>query len=224
MMFSANKLSRAWLSVAQASAKDDRHPALSKTMAVEIHPKGIRLVATDSYVLLHAWVPKSGAEQFDEPPLHVAPKREAVAMDAQGRAKALFSFLLNKTQGKDAIDFDVALELTEVDEEDTGTFEGMEISRLALEDVGSERLLLPLFEGPYVGWRLLLDDYVTEKTEAIALNTEIVGRLAKLGTWFSEPLLWHFGGSDRVAMVEIGDADLKVSGLVMPVRVNWGEE
>lgn len=42
--------SKAWRAVSLAAGEDDR-PSLDRTMLVEIYPGGIRLVATDTYIL-----------------------------------------------------------------------------------------------------------------------------------------------------------------------------
>mgnify|MGYP002132855720 CR=1 FL=1 len=67
MKFDVPNLARGWLSVAQASANDKDLPTLHRTIALEVFPNGLRLVATDRYILLSAWVPDLG--DTDEPEL-----------------------------------------------------------------------------------------------------------------------------------------------------------
>ena len=58
MRFDAPTFARAWLCVRQATATKDDAAVLSKTVAVEEFDHGTRLVATDRYMLLTAWVPR----------------------------------------------------------------------------------------------------------------------------------------------------------------------
>ena len=56
MRFDAPTLAHAWLAVAQASSTDKDMPYLYRSVTVEEHPNGVRLLATDRFVLLAAWV------------------------------------------------------------------------------------------------------------------------------------------------------------------------
>lgn len=111
---------------------------------------------------------------------------------------------------------------SELDADDrTPTFDGMAGEAVLLEHPDHERVVLQAFEGEFPHWRKLLFGFAEKQTTSIVLNPEIVGRLAKLGSWFAGGLVWRWGGKDKVAAVEIADDTLRVSGLVMPM--SWRE-
>lgn len=94
MRFDAPTLARAWLSVAQASSSDKDLVTLDRTVAIEEFPTGVRLVATDRYVLLTAWVPDLGAYyEPREPGLDEAPDRTVITKDSDGRGRGLLGYL-----------------------------------------------------------------------------------------------------------------------------------
>lgn len=221
MIFNASELARGWLSVALASAKDEDRPALDRTISIEAFAEGVRIIATDSYVLLKAWVPAINRGFDTEPSLDEAPFADAVAMDPHGRARNLLAHVLALASADGAPPIEMRLTLGVQDVEgDARSFEGLEASYVVVEHVDHERLLLRAYEGEYPAWRKIASQFAGKKTtEAIALNTEILGRLAKLSKWHgSRPLLWRFGGPDRMATLEVGGSDPHIEGLVMPVR------
>lgn len=225
--FDARYLALGWLSVAVASGKDGARPQLDRTVSIEAYPQGFRLVATDSYVLLHTWVPSLGYELDPEPALDEAPYASAVVMDPHGRARGFLAHAL-KLAGDledDAppVEVRVALGVPEHEDDETESatpaFEGMEATYVALELPDAERLKLRTYEGDFPQWRRVLPDFLPVKTQAIGLNPEIIGRLSKLGRLHhGRPLVWTFGGENRMALVEVLDSEPTITGAVMPVR------
>jgi hypothetical protein len=231
MMFDARHLARGWLSVALAASNDAERPALFRTVAVESFPEGVRLVATDSYVLLTAWVPCLDDDLAPEPEVDESPMVTAVVMDPHGRARGLLGHLLgvaNKNRRDADMEDDgevvpVKLSLGVVTNADKAapTFEGLEAKYAAIEHPDHERLKLRTYEGSFPNWRALFVHHEATSTDAIALNPEVIGRLAKLGKlWPGCPLVWHFGGELGAAAVHVARAENPVAGLVMPVRWN----
>lgn len=222
--FPAGPFAQAWLSVAIASSPDKDRPALHRTVLIEQFAEGCRLVATDSYVLLTAWVPDDRHEFATEPALDEAPLAVGVARDPHGRGKGFMAHLLNLARSEetklDPPEIDVRLGVTDPERANAGTFEGMEAEFIVVEYPDHERLILPAYEGEYPNWRSVVPGFSPVTTEAIALNPEIVGRLAKLGKLNGEdnPLVWRFGGPDKMAQVEVAHSDPFVHGVVMPVR------
>lgn len=225
-LFDARTLARGWLSVALATRKDDDRPALDRTILIEEFEHGVRLTATDSYVLLYTWCPSSAGEleppaSFDEAPVQVA-----VAQDHDGRARGFLGYALALAIAAEKADVGevvrVDLRLLEVDDDpDTSAlgFEGMEARFVVMEMPGRERVQLPTFEGPYPDWRPLVAAFKPATTSDIALNPDIVGRLAKLGKIHAEtPMVWTFGGADAMARLDLPRSDPRISGVVMPVR------
>jgi len=224
MIFNARDLARGWLSVALASANDEARPALYRTVAIEQFAEGVRLVATDSYMILRTWVPAVDHAYDPEPGLDEAPITTAVAIDEYGRGKGLLSHLLKLSTAKDALPIEVRLTLGVVEpEEGEGTFAGMDATWVIVEHPDAERLRLRAYEGEFPNWRKLFDGHTPQTTDAVALGIPRLTALAKLGKIHGDanPLLWRFGGEIGPAHVAVKDSDPFVEGLVMPVRVHW---
>lgn len=223
--YDARTLGRGWLSVAVASAKDSGSPQLDRTLLIEAFPEGVRLVATDRYVLLRSWVPNTEHDLDPEPELDEAPYATAVAIDPDGRAKGFLAYAMKLAKdqgGDDGLGLEVRMNLGVVDqlaETDRPAFEGMAVRYVVLELPDVERVKLRTYEGSYPDWRRLLDGFRAVSTETIALGAEVLGRLAKLGAVHGDrPLGWTFGGSSKMARLEVLESDPHVEGVVMPVR------
>lgn len=155
----AGALADAWLSVALASARDDERPALSRTLLVEFFgDAGVRLVATDGYVLLSGWV---GTSEQEAPSLEEAPSASVVAIDAHGRAASLMGHLrrLRSDALKEGLPApEATLRVGEPlpEPHTTAEFAGLEPQALIIDHPGREELALPLYEGDYPSWRSIL--------------------------------------------------------------------
>jgi hypothetical protein len=214
-LFDGQTLARGWLSVAIASASDPERPALHRTVCVEQFPTGVRLVATDSYILLGAWVPTVADEFATEPGPDEAPVTTHVVMDDHRRARSLFEHVLALTTKKDADAIEVRLRFaTDYIE---SAFPGMEPGVAIIEYPGKEKLALELYEGDFPSWRKVEAGFAATKTDAIALNPDLVARLVKLGKLHASPLLWRFGGRDKAALVDV-EGSPPIHGLAMPMR------
>lgn len=224
-VFDARTLGRGWLSVAVASAADRDLPAIGRTVLIEAFPEGVRLVATDRYVLLRSWIPNAEHGFDPEPELDEAPYATAVAIDPDGRAKGFLSYAMKLAKDAAVGDddfFEVRMNLgvvDEVEDKDRPAFAGMEVRYVVLEVPDVERVKLRTYEGSFPDWRRLLDGFKPVSTKTIALSPEILGRLAKLGAVQGDrPLGWTFGGSAKMARLVVLESDPHVEGVVMPVR------
>lgn len=221
--FDAGVLATAWLSVALASGKDPDLPSLNRTVLVERYDAGLRFIATDRYVLLHSFAPDMDHKPDDEPGIDEAPLDVAVAMDLDGRAKGLLGYLLGLARHaakENLAPVEVQVTLNAPDDTDDPTFEGLERRYVRFDYQAQERLQLDTYGGKYPEWRSLLAGLKREDTGVIALNPEIVGRLAKLGKYHGNAaILWRFGGAEKAAEVEVADSEPHVGGIVMPVRL-----
>lgn len=221
--YDARYLARGWLSVALAASADRERPALCKTVSIERFPWGVRLVSTDSYVLLRAWVPDLDHPDYPEPTLDEVPYARAVAIDQHGRGKGFMAHVLKLSAGEDAplVEVDMGLGVYEA-ADGPPSLGGMEARWVVLDHPDHERLKLPAYEGDFPSWRQVVDGFERVSTSVIALNPEIVGRLAKLGKLNGgASLVWHFGGETRMARVEVMHSEPHVEGLVMPVLWNF---
>lgn len=220
MIFDARDLARGWLSVALASADDDERPALHRTVSIESYPTGVRLTATDSYILLSSWVHAIDHAGEPEPGPDESPAITGVAIDLHGRGKGFLSHVWKLARDEDAplVEVRLSLGVTELDDPNRPTLDGIEAEYVVLEHPDNERIKLRAYEGEYPQWRKVVASFTEKRTSAVALNPEMIGRLAKLGKLHPGcPLLWHFGGENRAARLEI-QSEPYVSGLVMPVR------
>lgn len=219
--FDAAQFARAWLSVAHASGKDDALPVIARTIAIESYLHGVRLVATDRYVLLRSWVPNTDTGIDDEPGIDELPDLTVIAADVDGRARNLLAYLLKQADDEDVETLHVRLILDETDyDPDAPTFDGMDRLCVVIDYPGRERLRLPTRDGEFPDWRNIVDKFVAQRTTQIALNPDVVGRLAKLGKLHDNaPLLWNFGGEHKAALFEVRNSDPALTGVFMPVRL-----
>lgn len=221
----AEALARAWLSVAIASASDKHRPALSKTVAIEVFPTGVRLVATDSYVLLHSWVPDlSAAEDEPEPFPDESPVGTWVAIDDHGRVKGLMAHVLSLLGEKSPPD-DLTIRLGAGLDAFDETLAGMAAPIVTVDLTDHERVTLARYDGAFPNWRKVESAFVAKKTDAIALSADMAGRLSKLGKVHDgKSIGWQWGGALGPAFVRVIEADPPVCGLVMPVRWDFDRD
>lgn len=231
--FDAPSFARAWLSVAQASGKDPDLPSLDRTVAIEHYPRyGVRLVATDRYMLLTAWVPELGALHLHEPTLEEAPERTVVTKDLDGRGKGMLAYVhrVAKRLARDRecsvedlpvgsvelrLAFDIRLPVRDGDDV---PLEGLEPRYTVLEVPDTERVYLDAIGAVYPDWRTISYALQPQTTDNIALHLDRLNALGALRHWNAGPLVWTFQGADSAAFVDVKDSSPHVSGIVMPVR------
>ena len=221
--FDGRAFARAWLAVAVASGADKDVAQLYRTVSIEAYPDGFRLVATDSTVLLSAWVPTVVAgELATEPALDEVPQTTAIAIDTHGRGKGFLGHVLKLTSGEDADKLEVTVRLGVTEPEDadaTPTFAGLEATYVELSLPESEQVRLLTYEGDYPAWRGMVTGWAGAEAETIALAPDMAGRLAKLGKIQPGTRLgFSWSGSKLPAWFVLVDSDPHVSGLVMPTR------
>jgi hypothetical protein len=230
--FDAPTLSRGWLAVAQASCSDKDAPILHKTIALEVYATGVRLTATDRFVVLTVWVPDVGHNLGDEPTIGEAPDRTVVVQDSDGRGKGLLAYLLSLVVRKErelaaqlpygqmqaSIEFDVRLPDGSTPDADVA-LEGMEPTYTVVDIPDTERVYLPVVESVYPDWRRIIGNHQAEETDTIMIHPERLGALAKDGRWAEGGVLWTFGGEERTALIEWPHSDPHLTGAVMPMRV-----
>ena len=240
MRFDARTLAAGWLTVALASADDKDRPILHRTILIEQHNTGLRLVATDSYKLLHTWVPYIDDVASLAPDLDEAPIAEMIAVDPDRRCRALMAYLFASAGDPDDDDYEVteasvrflsgaALVAdrisTDFDHtvsiETTGQFPGMESTRIIVEKPGQEKLTLNTIDAPFPHWRTMTTGALV-KTDRVALNPTHLADIAKVKTWHpGSTWLWSFGGSDKPAHLELHGSTPLIQGLICPSRWPW---
>lgn len=225
MRFDAPTFAGAWLAVAQASSADKDLLTLNKTVAVEEYVHGVRLVATDRFVLLTAWVPNMDTKTNAEPALDEAPDRTVLTADHDGRVKSLLGYVLSLANREDPyVEGQIELRLTfdarlpAGSEGDDSTLDGMEPIFTVFEIPDTEKVWCPVMQAEYPQWRSIIYGFMAESTSKIVLNPELVERVCKARKWTFGNVHWNFGGPDRAAMVDFYDSDPHLTGVVMPVR------
>lgn len=227
MKFNAWQLGRAWNSVALAQGEDKGRPALYRTTLVEMYHEGIRLVSTDSYLLLKAWVPN--ADWDDPEPGHdELPVEVAICQDIDRRVTDLMRYA-QKISAKDGIDTPIrlTLQLGSMKPGAQGTLDGMVQSAVAfrLDHEYDEVIEAPVFDGAFPGWRQLWFAHEWKSTGAISFGADGILRLGKLSAlWERAEVRFELGGQLGVAKVSIHAPNVNVSGLVMPVRSGRADE
>lgn len=226
LTFDGAELARGWLSVALAASKDKARPVLNRTVHVEVFAEGVRLISTDSYILLRSWVTTLYSDA-PEPGLDEAPEYRVIAHDPHGRGKNLLWHLLNLGRGEEAETIEVDLIVGDTERDDTNAqaaFEGMAKEWVTIAVPDKERLKLPTVEGEFPDWRPLDAAFLAESTEGVALAPEVIKRLADLErTAGTTSLVWMFGGPQRAARVTLPGIFPIITGLVMPQRGDWGK-
>jgi hypothetical protein len=221
--FDATLLARGWLSVAIASSKDAERPVLHRTVYVEHYPEGVRLLATDSYIFLRAWVPAVDREHDPEPGLDEVPVSTAIAIDSDSRAIGFMKYALVRAKQAAQVheSVEVTLNLGVVDQTasiGTPSFGGMESRWVVMEMPDVEKVKLLCCEGVWPNWRLLGAGYEPEKTETVALAPDRLLQVARLAKVNDAMIGWQFCGVNRAARIFVLESEPAVEGLVMPCR------
>lgn len=219
--FNAWQLSRAWASVALAQGTDDARPALYRSTLIEMFDSGIRLVSTDSYVLLKAWVANEEFEGEPEPPVDELPVDVAICSDRDHRVLALMKYVQGITK-QDGADSSISMKmgLGEATEGRQSTLEGLSQSTVwfHLTEQYDERIESPVFEGVFPNWRPLWAGHRWTPTSLVGFGANGILRLGKLSQlWDKAVIEFELGGSTGVSKINIVAPDVFVSGLVMPV-------
>ena len=242
MVFDAFDLSRAWLSVA-VSGEDAESPVLYRTVLVESFPKGVRLISTDGWILIHAWVPlvdfgRGENPRLSMPALHRKPAASVIVADHDGRVGSFMKWLRSETNGQpegkaEPVDVDL---LVKVDNSDSGVFAGMEPKIARFEVVGKERITASTVDAVFPNWRDLVTrrpgSYerligAAEPVEGLTVGfgpfgVLRLGGMAKL--WGGAPLRCSlFGPMDPVAFT-VESSLCAIEGIAMPVRLAGNDD
>lgn len=222
--FDGPTLAHAWLAVFAAASTDAKGPVqLYKTIAIEQHPTGVRLLATDRFILLTAWAPD--LEHMDDaaPTIDQAPERVVVAYDGDGRGRSILGYVCSlASQIEDYAPGKIDLDL-EFDVHMPGgggtqeALDGMDPTYVVLSMPDVEKVYLQAEPTPYPDWRGIIGEHTPIAADTITLNPEVVERLTKIRKHASGSLAWVFGGEGRAALVSYRDSFPLIHGAVMPM-------
>ena len=228
MRFDGPLLARAWLAVATAAGTSKDYPLLYKTVAVEEFPNGVRLVSTDTTVLLTAFVPDL-EHHYDlaEPERALLPDRTVIAADVDGRGRSFLGYVISlaaRGDGDDYVPGDVEVQ---VDFNVTGpgfgsssqpSFDGMDLTYVVLSTPDVEKVYLPVHQGAPVDWRPILDSFTGKSTTDVTLSGELLERLGKIRKHAGGFIRLTLSGKKNPVRIEYTQADPKVWGVLMPAR------
>ena len=227
MRFDAPTLAKAWLSVAVAASVEKRDrvvPQIYRTVAIEEFPTGVRLVATDRFMLLTAWVPDNESSGR-QPSVDEAPDRTVIAQDPDGRGKSLLGYLLSMAarEGEDYIDGSLLVELTfdvrvPAGQNADQPLEGMEPWYVRLDTRDVERVYLPVVDGDFADWRSMLTGREPARIHEVHLAPERLEKLVKASRYELGPIRWGFSADGRAARVSWPQGHVGITGIVVPTR------
>lgn len=208
----ARDLALRWHDVALAVAADDARVALTGVLVEYYLGRGVRLVATDTYSLLFAWLPLADADA-PEPGLDEAPDDTLIAADTEGRMLALVRYLIGATK-KD--EYRTVTLSARLDAAGNQASLSPSLERRALiVDADVERIFLPEIEAVFPEWRRLYDGFKPAKTGVLAVGPKVMSVLGRLrAVDDGEAAVIEPGGDLRPARLTAG----VVHGIFMPVR------
>lgn len=212
-------IANSWIPVWCATGQDDNRPVLHRTIAIEwFEGEGLRLIATDSYVLLSAWI--GVTEERPEPHLEQAPDHETVIADHDKRGLGLIRYAAaNAKADKDPDGHYHRIRLTVTEPAGSrrtpALAESLEAQVLAITYEG-EVVELPIVESPYISWRSLITGGTPEAPDTIRLSPHVLDVMAKTGAAFT----WRFAGEAGPIRLDSVDGTPRLTGIAMPVRPN----
>lgn len=232
MRFDAPTLAHAWLAVSAAAGSERDLPLTYKTVAIEEFTHGVRLISTDRWMLLTAWVPELG-EDAVEPDISELPERTVIAADLDGRARSMLGYLLslaNRIGEDDYVEGMVEVEIkfdvrVPAGQGVPATLDGMEPTFCVLDSKDVERVYLPVHEGMrWVDWRRVFDGFTAKKTTSINFDASHLDRLGKIRKHAPGPIVWTFGGPTSAALLRYSHSDPQVHGLLVPAPTSLDAE
>lgn len=197
----AGRLALAWKYVRRACDRTEYRPIL-ECVAIDVHDNGVRLAATDSFVLLHCWV-----SAFADPGLDVDPIATITVRDDSESARRFVRSVAR--QDPTAV---VGIQATDKVVHFCHDLTGVTVRR---------------WSGDYPNWRRLVrgedgpggNPYKPTPTETIRLGPEIVARVLARPRHSVGPKL-TFSGEEGPIGAEWTDLDVPLRGLIMPRRAD----
>lgn len=219
--FNAWGLAKGWNSVALAQSTDKDRPTLYRTTLIEQFADGIRLVATDSYLLLKAWIPDIDNQGAPEPAQEVEPEQSMVCMDRDRRIGGLMTYVMKSTADDGAeTRHTMSMVLGTMRPDTQIQLGGMAQASVSFH-FGSdydERIECPIFDGAFPSWKGLWYAHQSADTMLVTFAANSFQRLGKLSQlWDKASIRFLLGGTIGVAKFYVDAPDVNVEGLAMPI-------
>lgn len=226
--FDAPLLARAWLAVAIAAGSDKDDPQTYKTIVIEEHTTGVRLVATDRWLVLTAWVPDlehlygSGSR---EPHIATLPDARVVVADVDGRGRSMLGHLLalaaripeaSYTPGDVEVGLDLNVRAAAAPGAQEG-FEGMDPLHVRLRSPDVETVYVPTLDMAAVDWRSAIDQHTPAPTSEVQYHPELLDRIGKVRRHAEGPVRLTLGKTSPTRLV-FPKSDPEVWGVFITAR------
>src|SRR3954469_15304678 len=177
-------LAKAWQATQIAASDDEARPVLYRTALVEVFDgHGVRMVSTDSYILVRAWVPFDLTGDNLEPDLDEVPDETFVVSGKDQRALGLLKYvnkLYEKEQDEALLPQLIVSTRSEIID-DQLTFDGMEVETLRIAWQDHEEVVLRLVDEGFPTWRNIEAMRNVEATEAISFTPSVLASLGQVG-------------------------------------------
>jgi hypothetical protein len=222
---------RAWEAVLCGASDDSGRVVTYRTVLIEhFNRKGLRLVCSDGYLFLRAWVGFDPDDATAEPPLQKMPDETLLIVDNDHRGLGLLKHVRKQLKKEwrfkskeENPDTNPTLLLEgRAPDRDQGQLEGMAVPLFFIDFPEHETVALSTLDTGFPDWRKLIPN-VSESTdvETVMLGTEQLGRIAKVGKLYAKsPARWHFNGPDSPVSVAVGP----IVGLLTPASATAGDD
>jgi hypothetical protein len=222
---------RAWEAVSCASADDSDRLVTYRTVLIEhFTDRGLRLVSSDGYLFLRAWVPFFEDEEPVEPTPLDRPDETLLVVDTDHRGIGLLKHVRKQLKKEwrfkakeEQPDTNPTLMVeTRTAPRQQGVLEGMDLPSFYIDYPDHETVALPLLDSAFPDWRQL----VPAAGPAVALDMVMLGpvqlgRLARVGKLYAQaPIITIFHGPEHAMTLSVGP----IRGLLTPASATSGED
>jgi hypothetical protein len=223
MRFDGPTLARAWLAVMAATGDDRNIGKTYKTIALEQHLRGLRLVASDSRLMLTAYVPDLDHHYDGTPDPEERAEQVHVVSDRNGRARSLLGHVLALSAETDPEayapgDIEVRVDFRQEHAHTRGsgpvqpTLEGMEPDYATLAVPGRERLNIEIVTDSFPDWRRVAT-HASKRSLGALLPPEQLEKLARIRKLARGPVEITMG--DKTALVQYPESDPHIAGVLV---------
>lgn len=177
IVLSGRAVSRAFLAVQQAAEHtDDDRPMLYRAVQIEVFDThGVRLTATNSYWVAQCWVPERGEFGDNAPEFYEVADATVTVIDDEWRLRDLLRHVAKATKKAEAPDIDVVVDHEHriVEPAQPCLDPSLEPRRCRVEIPGRERVNVRVWEGDWVNWRPIWQDFHRDEPTGTASRTSL---------------------------------------------------
>lgn len=228
---------QAYRAAATIRSTDEARPLIN-AIACEIYGDGVRLVATDSYALITVWVPKLGLDGYAEAPdLMELPDDTVIMCDPHGvhgklcrHVESDAKLLLRSTMEPPPVTLRTG-HAPAKSSAGQAVLDGLDGLCATLEYGREIRATAPLFEADaWLPYRTLFKAS-SVSTEAVQLNTSVLGRVVSAAGMVGDSIRWDMQGPNGAILWTVDPCETEdnagglakskpgAQGLIMPIRV-----